>query len=241
MNSPANLWQLKSTYERFSERVFWPVGTVEAHGPLPVGTDNVSAEYIARKLAPEFEADVLPLLPFGVNRSLAGHRGSLGLSPETFKAVVYDVGISLARNGVRELVVINGHGGNTSHLKEALYRLHLNTGLKVASVDWWVLVPDLSKEVLGELQGHAGAEEWAFVVAAYPQMYDTLNRERDYPAYHPRPGVSAYPAPRSILLYEEGRTNRYAFSREQLERYVEGVLEAVRGLLKEILEGWAEV
>jgi len=217
------------------------VGTVEAHGPLPVGTDNVSAEYIARTLAPEFGADVLPLLPFGVNRSLAGHRGSLGLSPETFKAVIYDVGLSLARNGVREVVVINGHGGNTSHLKEALYRLHLDTGMRAASVDWWVLVPDLSKEVLGEVQGHAGAEEWAFVVAAYPEMYESVRRDTEYSAYHPRPGVSAYPAPRSILLYEEGNSNSYDFPKDRLLKYVNGVLEAVRRVLKEILGGWEEM
>ncbi len=217
------------------------MGTVEAHGPLPVGTDNVSAEYIARTLAPEFGADVLPLLPFGVNRSLAGHRGSLGLSPETFKAVIYDVGTSLARNGVKELVVINGHGGNTSHLKEALHRLHLDAGMRVASVDWWALVPDLSKRVLGEVQGHAGAEEWAFVVAAYPELYDDVRRDRDYAAYHPKPGVSVYPAPRSILLYEEGNRNSYDFSKERLLEYVNGVLRAVRELLREILTGWREM
>jgi len=214
------------------------VGTVEAHGPLPVGTDNISAEYVARTLAPEYGADILPLLPFGVNRSLVAHRGSLGLSPETFKAVVEDVGFSLHRNGVEELVVINGHGGNTSHLKEALHSIHLNTGMKVASLDWWALVPTLSQEIFGQVQGHAGVEEFAFVVAAYPEAYDSFNRERAYPAYHPKAGVSVYPAPRSILLYTEGRENSYPFTREQLRRYVDGVLAALREVLNEIFAGW---
>ncbi len=238
MNLPGNLWQLKSTYDRFSERVFWPVGTVEAHGPLPVGTDNLSAEYIASKLAGEYGADIIPLFPFGVNRSLVRYKGNLSLSPETFKAVVYDVGLSLWRNGVKELVVINGHGGNTSHLKEALHRLHLDTGMRVAAIDWWVLVPTLSKEVFGEVQGHAGVEEWAFVVTSYPELYGRVDREKEYPAYHPRGGVSVYPAPRSILLYEEGRTNRYQFIEAQLNRYVEGVLKVVKEVLDEIFGGW---
>jgi len=238
MNLSRNLWQFKSTYDRFSERVFWPIGTVEAHGPLPVGTDNFSAEYIASRLAGKYGADILPLLPFGVNRSLLRYKGNLSLSPETFKAVVYDVGLSLWRSGVKEVVVINGHGGNTSHLKDILHRLHLETGMRVAAIDWWVLVPTLSKEVFGEVQGHAGVEEWAFVVVAYPELYGMVDRERDYPAYHPKAGVSVYPAPRSILLYEEGRTNRYPFTEEQLREYVEGVLGAVKGVLDEIFEGW---
>ncbi len=240
MNSYGNLWQLKSTYEGFSERVFWPVGTVEAHGPLPVGTDNISARYIAEALAEEFGADVLPLLPFGVNRSLYGHRGNLSVSPETFKAVIYDIGRSLKENGVKELILINGHGGNTPHIKEVLYRLHRESGLKVASLDWWAVVPELSEEVFGEVQGHGGVEEAAFVLVSYPDILDRI-KERRFPAYHPRQGVSVYPSPRSILLYRPGKTATYGITVEDARRYVDGVLKAVSHLLREIISGWEEL
>ncbi|NPB04617.1 MAG: creatininase family protein [Thermotogae bacterium] len=241
MSLHKNLWQFKSTYDPFSQRVFWPIGTIEAHGPLPVGTDNLSAEYIAKRLAEEFSADVLPTFPFGVNRSLVAHRGSLGVSLETFKAVVEDVGQALRRNGVKELIVINGHGGNTQHLKEALHRLHLRHGMRTLGVDWWMLRPELSKEIFGEVQGHGGVEEWAFVVAHSPRFYDLLPKKESFAAYHPRPGVSVYPAPRSILLYMEGRSNSYAFSKDQLDRYVEGVIEALKDLLNEVFSGWEEI
>jgi creatinine amidohydrolase len=91
---------------------------VEPHGPLPVGTDNIIAEYLANSLAERFQAGVLPLFPFGINRSLYGYKGGISISPETFKNVIYEVCYSLKFSGVKEVVIFNGHGGNTQHLRE---------------------------------------------------------------------------------------------------------------------------
>jgi len=84
-------WELLSTFDDFPFRVFFPVGTVEPHGPLPVGTDNIIAEYLANSLAEKFQAGVLPLFPFGINKSLYGYKGGISLSADTFKSVIYEV------------------------------------------------------------------------------------------------------------------------------------------------------
>ncbi len=229
-------WELLNAFDGFSQRVFFPVGTIEPHGPLPVGTDNIAAEYFASALAGEFNALILPVLPFGVNRSLYGIWGAISISPQTFENVIYEVGVSLVKNGVKELVVFNGHGGNTQHLKEALYSLYTDTGLKCASIDWWVVDKDASKEVFGRVGGHGGIEEFAIVYLAYPNIGKSIKGK--FKAFHPKPGISTYPSPRSVLLYEEGRNESYDINEESVKSFANRITDRIREVLKEIFSGW---
>ncbi|MEO0150361.1 MAG: creatininase family protein [candidate division WOR-3 bacterium] len=232
-------WELLSTYDEFFKRVFFPVGTVEPHGPLPVGTDNIAAEYIAHSLAKEFNAAVIPLMPFGVNRSLYGYKGGISISPKTFKGVIYDVCKSLKFSGVEELVIFNGHGGNTQHLKDVMYRVYTELGIKCASIDWWVIDERASYEVFGRVGGHGGIEEFALVYMAYPEIKQKVLGE--FKAYYPRTGVSTYPSPRSILLYNEGKSEGYDVDEEKIKTFVNRILNGIRGVLKEIFEGWQDL
>ncbi|NGP46463.1 creatininase family protein [Bacillaceae bacterium SIJ1] len=97
-----------------------PVGAVEAHGAhLPLGTDNVLAEEMAKKLAERTPAYVLPTMPFGQVWSLKDFPGSLNVSNEALIAILTDLGESLYRQGFRIFAMINGHLGNGVALKEA--------------------------------------------------------------------------------------------------------------------------
>ena len=97
-----------------------PMGAVEAHGPhLPLGTDNLLAERLARRVAERTGALQLPVLPYGQVWSLRRFPGSLHVSNETLIRLIVDIGRSLHFQGVRILGVINGHLGNAPALKEA--------------------------------------------------------------------------------------------------------------------------
>jgi hypothetical protein len=97
-----------------------PVGAVEQHGPhLPLDTDAFDAEYLAREVARACTNPkplVLPLIAYGVSYHHADFSGTISISNETLAKLVYEVGMSAARNGVTKLVIVNGHGGNAPAL-----------------------------------------------------------------------------------------------------------------------------
>ncbi len=227
-------WSLLNTFDDFPSRVFFPVGTVEPHGPLPVGTDNLIADYLAYSLAERFKAGVIPLFPFGVNRSLYGYRGGISISPETFKNVIYEVCGSPRFSGVKEIVVFNGHGGNTQHLRDVLFKVYSEFGIMCASIDWWVIGKEDSLNIFGRTGRHGGMEELALVYMAYPEV----KVSGSYPAYHPKDGIFTYPSPRSILLLEKGEQENYEFDRVKFKEFAERIIKRLEEVLSEIFMGW---
>ena len=92
-----------------------PVGVVEEHGAhLPLGLDSFAAEVYARSAAPHLEnagykVVVAPTINYGVARAAIDFPGTLSLEPQTLRAMVVEIGRSLARHGLNRLVVLNGH------------------------------------------------------------------------------------------------------------------------------------
>lgn len=101
-------------------------GAIEQHGPhLPVGTDWLRAEAIARRLAEELDALLLPTMPYGCSREHMAFPGTVTLRPSTLAAVLEDVVESLRAHGIRRVVVVSTHGGNwilKPTLREINYR-----------------------------------------------------------------------------------------------------------------------
>lgn len=93
-----------------------PVGATEQHGPhLTLDTDSYDAARLARDVAhacSEPKPLVLPLIPYGVSYHHEEYAGTLSVTPEALARMVHDIGVSAARNGIKKLVIINGHGGN---------------------------------------------------------------------------------------------------------------------------------
>lgn len=102
-----------------------PIGAVEAHGPhLPLGTDNILAERMSNKLAQRVDAFVLPTLPYGQVWSLKNFPGSIHIRNESLISFLYDIGISLHRQGFKIFVMLSAHLGNATALKEAARKLY---------------------------------------------------------------------------------------------------------------------
>lgn len=102
-----------------------PIGAVEAHGPhLPLGTDNLLAERLARLLAEQTDSYVLPTLPYGQVWSLQNFPGSISVSNKALIQMLYDIGKSLFRQGFRIYTMLSGHLGNAVALKEAARMLY---------------------------------------------------------------------------------------------------------------------
>jgi creatinine amidohydrolase len=118
---PRRAWREMTTREFASldlERVIavLPVGSIEQHGPhLPVGVDSAISEAIlgrAIELVPlALPVTVLPMTYVGKSDEHLAFPGTLTLSAETLIRVWTEIGESVARAGVRKLVIFNSHGG----------------------------------------------------------------------------------------------------------------------------------
>jgi creatinine amidohydrolase len=236
-------WDLLSAHDharlRYREALL-PIGTIEAHDGGPVGTDNLIPAALCRRLAPRLEIPVLPVMPYGITKSLRAYPGSCSLAPATLEAFLYDLGVSLAENGLRRLFIINGHGGNTAALRTAAGRLFAERGLQAAVIDWWWEAGEEAKAIFGPGgMGHAAIDEMGVLLGLVPEMRERLPLE-PVPAYYVFKGVQAYPSPRPVMTYDHP-DDPVDFSRlepQKCARFAEYVTDLVERMIREIREGW---
>jgi creatinine amidohydrolase len=101
-----------------------PVGALEQHGPhLPLVTDTVLAEGVARRIAERSGGFLLPPITFGEAWSAEGWAGTISIGAETLVAAMTDIGRGLARGNFAGLVTVNGHFGNRAPIARATERL----------------------------------------------------------------------------------------------------------------------
>lgn len=213
---------------------FWPVGTIEAHDEGPLGTDVIAPEKLAADLAAEFNALILPSLPYGLVSSLSGYPGGMWVSADTYKEMIFELLSSLAISGVEAVIVFNGHGGNTDALSEVLPEVWKETGLKTAFIDWWAVGSELSAEHFGSAGGHGGADELAVVYMANPKIVpQSWDGSR---AFRHQEGVKAWPSPRSAVRYSDEEPK--PLTPEAATRYYSALTQKLATAIAAILAGW---
>lgn len=153
-----------------------PIGAVEQHGPhLPVATDAVLAEYIAREAAARSSAPawVLPTLSYGTSNEHLGWTGTVSLDTATLLAICRDVARSVRASGFTRLVFVNGHGGQTHLLSMVARDIRLETGLHVVNVMPGQLGhPDGVTVSDSEWGIHAGELETSMMLHVAPELVD---------------------------------------------------------------------
>jgi len=162
---------------RSLEMVLIPVGSHEQHGPaLPVSTDALTAQVLCALagtlLRPRVA--VMPVIPWGVSWQHQGRPGTVSLREETLIALVLDQITSLHRQGVKRVVLVNTHGGNTPALTIAAEQAKREIGTPlVAPLYAYTLLANAAREVLGEEAiGHGGGDETATILAVRPELVD---------------------------------------------------------------------
>ncbi len=218
------------------DTVVFPVGTVEAHGSACIGTDNFIPEELAEGIAERLNALIAPTVNYGITKSLFRYNGGFTIDPETFGDYIRDILDSMAKNGFRHTILLNGHGGNNSALKKVAYEYHVETGQNVAVIHWWELCDALDKKFWGHPGGHAGTNEAAIVQAIDPANLDEKSYDPEM-AYWYRPGADVYPVPGQILLYEEG-VGYPEFDVEKARRYRDAVVKEVGDFAESIVARW---
>ncbi|MGH1564706.1 creatininase family protein [Mumia sp. DW29H23] len=149
-----------------------PLGATEQHGPhLATGTDALIAQEVARRGAQAAAARspralvVTPTIAFGASDHHLPFGGTLSLSPRTLMAVLADVLRSIATQGGRRVVLVNGHGGNVGVCHAAAADAAATLGIAIAHLDYWALAE--AEDGLF-VPGHAGEFETSLVLALLP-------------------------------------------------------------------------
>ncbi len=156
-----------------------PLGAVEQHGPhLPLDTDTRIAQGLVEEAMNRCPSALsllcLPVLSIGQGIEHGAYPGTLALGPATFEAVLYDLGASVARSGLRRLVLFSAHGGNLAAVDTAALRLRRDFGLLVVKACYFDFPPPAGAVPERELREglHGGALETALMMHLAPARVD---------------------------------------------------------------------
>jgi creatinine amidohydrolase len=166
-----------------------PLAAVEQHGPhLPLGADAYIAEaYLARarKILPEaLPVTFLPVQRVGVSAEHLGYPGTLTLSAATAIKAWTEIGESLARAGLRKLLLVTSHGGNVAAMELVARDLRTRLGMLAVTVGWHRFgYPEGTFSGEERRHGiHGGDIETSLMLAAMPDAVRTEKAAQATPA-----------------------------------------------------------
>jgi creatinine amidohydrolase len=218
--------------------VLLPLGSLEAHGVTANGTDIISPVAMARDIAARVNAMVAPAVPYGVTASLAAYPGGLTIPEDAYKGYVRGVLVGLARSKFRNIILLNGHGGNTAALNAVAAEVATETGARTLVVNWWNYCSDVTLEVFGEDGGHAGENENAYVMAVDPALSHPERYKPELAMPNPPSGSwAAFPHPASIMLYKEGQ-GYPKFDAAKAKVYFQKVNDKIARLVLDVVKRW---
>jgi creatinine amidohydrolase/Fe(II)-dependent formamide hydrolase-like protein len=183
-------WQTAKSRFRETDVVLLPVGALEQHGPhLPLDIDGWDANYLCHEVAlrcAEPKPIVLPLIPYGVSYHHDDFPGTLSVGPDTLAQFVYEIGMAVARHGVKKLVIINGHGGNAPALQLAAQKVNRDARI-FTCVDTGE-TSDVDINAIAETRNdvHAGEIETSTALATRPHLVDESRLETSVPEFSSR-------------------------------------------------------
>jgi creatinine amidohydrolase len=168
--------QVKAEIDAGRDTVVLALGATEQHGRhLPLATDALLGDHLARMLAERLDAFLGPTLRIGCSEHHVGFAGTMSLSQETFAAVVGDFVRSLLKGGFRRVVLVPSHGGNFAPLAAAVAELEEREHV-IALTDLGVLfqIAQLGEREydvpLSEGGLHAGEWETSLMLAIHPDL-----------------------------------------------------------------------
>lgn len=221
------------------DTVILPTGTLEPHGVINNGADNTAPTAMAKTIAGRINALIAPTLPYGITGSMEAYPGAFQITETAYRPFVKQILEGLAKNGFRNIVILNGHGGGqTAVLQSVAAEVAVEKKVRTLVINWWSLASDETKAVFGEDGGHAGWNETAFIQAIDPTLVHPERYTAELATPYPAPGTwSAVPFPSSIGLYQKGQ-GYPKFDQRKAEEYYRKVTDKVADLIIDVKKKW---
>ncbi len=220
--------------------VILTTGTLEPHGVTANGADNLAPVAIAAAIAEDVNALIAPHVPYGYTGSMAPYPGASHVPEEAYEPYMRAVLDGLARNGFRNIVVINGHGGpQTAVLRKVVGEVSIDRGVNTLLINWWSACAAVTERVFGNPGGHAGENETAMIQAIDPALVKPELMDRVTAVPYPSAGAwYATPFPSSIGLYQSGTGAPTDFDQAKADAYFAGIVECVARLIVDTRGKW---
>lgn len=163
-----------------------PTAAVEQHGPhLPVGTDTIINTHLCALLAERAPADldlrILPVMAVGKSNEHLWAPGTLTLSASTALAAWTEIGLSVARAGIRKIVILNSHGGNADLISILGRELRVQANMLAVRLGWGAMgmPPGLYSDQETRFGIHGGDMETSLLLHFRPDTVD-MTAARDF-------------------------------------------------------------
>ena len=186
-NKITNISDLNSKEVNDQALVILPLGATEQHGAhLPFETDTLIAEGVCNRLAAVLgennQVFVLPAEPVTYSPEHMDHSGSRTLSYDDAIEKWCAIGKAAAQKGVRRLVMMNAHGGNSPLMTIVAQELRVRHSMLAVATSWTRFIKQSgivtqSEEVFGI---HGGDIETSVMLALHPERVE-MSKARDFP------------------------------------------------------------
>lgn len=234
-----NWMEFKETVPSKINTVLLPTGTLEPHGVINNGADITAPFGMAKHIAKRVNAMIAPTLPYGITGSMEAYPGAFQITEAAYRPFVKQILEGLAKNGFKNIIILNGHGGGqTAVLQAVAAEVAQEKKVRTLVINWWTFASDVTKEVFGEDGGHAGWNETAFVQAIDPTLVHPEKYDPKMATPYPPAGTwAAVPFPSSIGLYQPNQ-GYPKFDQKKADEYFQKVTDKVASLIEDIVKKW---
>jgi creatinine amidohydrolase len=161
-----------------------PLGAHEYHGPhLPLETDTLIAEGIAARLKaalpPAIDALFLDTDPIGYSVEHSDREGTRSLAFNEAVESWLDIADNLAQSGIRKLILLNAHGGNSPLLTIVATEARVRFRMLCVATSWtrFGFPEDVISLEDKAIDIHGGAIETSVMLALHPELVEMSKAE----------------------------------------------------------------
>ena len=214
-----------------TKTIVFPFGTIEEHGShLPLNTDALIINEVLRRVPARKQFFLAPIVYYGVCTTTKDHPGTISITPETLRLLSRDLVVEAYKKGLRNFLLISGHGGSLhmSAMKEtAEILVEELKGIRIAVFSPYDLLwKELSQLAETPNDSHAGELETSMVLYLAPELVKGRAAE-EYPRI-PKP----FSVKDRVKHWPGGVWgNPKKASREKGERAVSLMAERIAGIL----------
>ena len=130
-------WMMVEEYLKRDDRAVLPLGSTEQHAYLSLSVDSILAKRLAIEAAQPLGVPVFPVLAYGITPYFRAFPGTITLRVETYMSILRDILDAMTEQGFRRILIVNGHGGNTSAQGFIGEWMADHPGVRIKFHNWW--------------------------------------------------------------------------------------------------------